>query len=516
MLDSKKCKNNRKINFIIYLTIIFVFTMAIKQIQQLKLSQRITPQQLLLMQLLKLPNLLLEQRIKEELETNPALEEALDFSEDIEDSNNEANDNELQDENDQIEAEIVDEKDTILEDFMDQESLDDYKTETHNQPEEPTQKIISDQTNFYHQLEEQLLMSNLNEQELLIGQYLIGCIDDDGYIRRELDLIQNDLLLTYALKVSTNDIEAILKVIQTFEPAGIASRTLQECLLIQLERKQPKLKETYHAVNIIKKMMSEFSKKHYEKIQLKLNLTNEDLKDALLEITHLNPKPGSANDSNLNQAIDIVPDFNLNIKNEEIELSLIQGFDIDLVISKDYIAMLKQYETSKSKLEKEASGFIKNKIESAKWFIEALQLRNQTMILVMNAIVEIQTDFFLTGDETTLKPMTLKLIEEKINLSISTISRVINSKYILTPCGTFLLKFFFSDAMTDDKGDHVSTKKIKKLIQNQIQTTDNIKPLTDEEMKEAIHKQGITIARRTIAKYRKQLNAPVARLRKSI
>ena len=495
--------------------------MALKQSQHLKLLQKLSPQQIQLMKLLQLPTVALEQRIKEELEINPALEE----------DNNDLENDEIENEYDEVDSsdgeELSDfeekEVDKIddgyeLEDYMDAGDLDAYKYEISNRSadDEVFQSVVVEGPDFHSQLEEQLGLRDLTEIQFSIGLYLIGCIDEDGYIRRDLELIVDDLAFSQNTQTTKEELEFVLKTIQEFDPAGVGARTLQECLLIQLERKPIKAKETHLAIEVVKTMMDEFSKKHYGKIIRKLNIEEEDLKDIISEITHLNPRPGGSEGDNKGQMSEVVPDFNITVNDGIPELSINQRNLPELKISKDYIEMLKEYSRAKEKSIKEASSFVKGKIESAQWFIDALQQRHQTMLVSMHCIMEYQHDYFASGDESKLKPMILKDIADKVNLDISTVSRVANSKYVQTPYGTFLLKTFFSESLSTEGGEEVSTREVKKILQECISNEDKKKPLTDDALCEILKEKKYNIARRTVAKYREQLDIPVARMRKEI
>lgn len=495
--------------------------MALKQTQQLRLLQKLSPQQIQLMKLLQLPTVALEQRIKEEMEINPALEEE---SAELETETSENEYDEV-DNSDGEEAGDFDEKEVEkiddgyeYEDYMDAAELDSYKYEVSNRSadDEVFQAVAVEGPDFHSQLEEQLGLRDLTEKQFAIGLYLIGCIDEDGYIRRDLDLIVDDLAFSQNIQTNIEELEEVLKTIQEFDPAGVGARSLQECLLIQLERKAVKAKETQLAIEVVKTMMEEFSKKHYEKIIRKLNIGDEDLKDIIAEITHLNPRPGNSEGDNKGQMSEIVPDFNISVNDGVPELSINQRNLPELKISNEYIEMLKEYSRKKEKSGKEATAFVKGKIESAQWFIEALQQRYQTMLITMHAIVEYQQEYFASGDESKLKPMILKDIADKVGLDISTVSRVANSKYVQTPYGTFLLKTFFSESLSTESGEEVSTREVKKILQDCIGTEDKKKPLTDDALCVILKEKGYNIARRTVAKYREQLDIPVARMRKEI
>lgn len=499
--------------------------MALKQSQNLKLAQKLLPQQILLMKLLQLPTLALEERIKEELEENPALEE--ESNDNIEDE--ELYSNENSDETDSTTEEEMDESgelkdemkapenDVEMEDYMDDEELDSYKYEVINKgPDDDSREfVLAGGLGYQELLEQQLGLKDITENQYTIGIYLIGCLDEDGYIRRELELIVDDLAFNYNLTATVTEIEDVLKIIQTFDPPGIGARNLQECLLIQLERKTEKTKEVLLAIDVIKNHMEEFSKKHYDKILRKLEIDNEELKEVINEITHLSPRPGNS-DGKESSVSAVVPDFIVAVNDGVPELS-INGRNLpDLKISKDYTEMLKEYTKSKDKSAKEATGFIKGKIDSASWFIEAIQQRYSTMSICMQCILEYQHEYFATGDESKLRPMILKDIAHRVGLDLSTISRMANSKYVQTPYGTFLLKSLFSESMSTESGEEVSSREIKNILKSLIDKEDKRHPLTDDELCAQLKEKGYTIARRTVAKYREQLDIPVGRMRKEI
>jgi RNA polymerase sigma-54 factor len=498
--------------------------MAIKQSQYLKLSQKLLPQQILLMKLLQLPTLALEERIKEELEANPALEEDPNETSTEEElySNEEEGEPPVEEEFDDN-GEMKEEEmktsasDVEMEDYMDAEELDSYKYEVVNKgpDDESRDFVVVGGIGFQELLEQQLGLKDLTEQEYTIGIYLIGCIDEDGYVRRELELIVDDLAFNYNIATDKKEVEKVLKVIQNFDPAGVGARSLQECLLIQLERKPEKTKEVMLAMEVIRHHMEEFSKKHYEKILRRLGIDNEELKDIVDEIKHLNPRPGNT-DTKESSFSAVVPDFIISVVDGKPELSINGRNMPDLKISKDYTEMLKDYTRSKDKTSKETAGFIKNKIENAGWFIEALQQRYATISLCMQCILEYQNDYFATGDENKLRPMILKDIANRVGLDLSTISRMANSKYVQTPYGTFLLKTFFSESMSTESGEEVSSREIKNILKGHIDNEDKRHPLTDDELCALLNDKGYNIARRTVAKYREQLEIPVGRMRKEI
>lgn len=500
--------------------------MAMKQSQQMRLQQKLSPQQIQLMKLLQLPAMALEQRIKEELEANPALEEGEEemeeemveeeFEDDDIETDVEESDNSIDDDI-PVELERIDDEVTF-EDYMDEVEVAEYKYEINNNGKDDDRKEnpISVGPGFHDVLEEQLGLRDLSDQEYRIGLYLIGCIDEDGYLRRDLDSVVDDIAFSQNITTDTSELEKVLKTIQTFDPAGVGARNLQECLLLQLERKNPRTREVHFAIDVVKHYMDEFSKKHYDKIAKNIEITDaEEFKDIINEITHLNPKPGGAS-ANTSVAGDIVPDFVINNADGKLELSLNQRNMPELKLSKDYLEMLTEYSKNKDRSSKEATTFVKSKIESAQWFIDALFQRQQTLLVTMNAIMKYQSEYFLTGDETKLRPMILKDIAESIGLDISTVSRVANSKYVTTPFGNFLLKSFFSESLSTDSGEEVSTREVKKILRDCIDAENKSKPLTDDALMIILKEKGYNIARRTIAKYREQLDIPVARMRKEI
>jgi RNA polymerase sigma-54 factor len=497
--------------------------MALKQSQYLKQQQKLLPQQIQLMKLLQLPTLALEERIKEELELNPALEEENQSSEDEELFSNEEgseSDNEFDlDENGDVkepETERIDDQVT-MEDYMGDEELDSYKYDVSNKgaDDETREFVVVEGPDFHSMLEQQLGLKELTEEEYTIGIYIIGCIDEDGYLRREPEMIVDDLAFNYNITTTQAEIDKLLKIVQSFDPPGVGARTIQECLLIQLNRKSDQTKDVLQAIEIVKNHMEEFSKKHYEKILKRLNISSDELKDVIEVITHLNPKPGDAETKSASQN-EIVPDFLVSVTDGKPEFSINSRNMPDLKISKEYIEMLKEYSRQKNKDGKEATTFIKSKIESAQWFIEALNQRHITLMVCMQAILEFQEEYFITGDESKLKPMILKDIASKVALDISTVSRMANSKYAQTPYGTFLLKTFFSESMSTESGEEVSSREIKKILQDCIAAEDKHKPLTDDALCDILKEKGYTIARRTVAKYREQLDIPVARMRREV
>lgn len=490
----------------------------LKQSLQQKLLQKLSPQQIQLMKLLQVPTASLEERIKEELEANPALDEGGDLS-------NSTSDDEFasdQDAYDDVYSEISEaEKDFDYSQYIDDDETPYYKTQANNYSadDEERESPISTVTSFHERLEAQLGMRILTPDETTITKVLIGNIDDSGYLRRELDAIVDDLMFSFNITTSVDELERLLEVIHDFEPAGVGARDLQECLLIQIQRKD-KTVATLTAEEILKNHFDEFTKKHYDKITNKLEIEEEDLKDAIDEILKLNPKPGNSMSESIKVIEQIVPDFSIHIDDENnIEVKLNGRNAPELRVNRKYNEMFEDYMNMKgkpNKSQREAILFVKQKIDSAKWFIDAILQRQNTLLLVMNTIVEKQKEYFLTGDETKLKPMILKDIADVINMDISTVSRVTNSKYAQTPYGTFLLKTFFSESLSTDSGEDVSTREVKKILEDLISNENKKKPLTDQQLMDELNSKGYNIARRTVAKYREQLNLPVARLRKEL
>ncbi|MBY0482194.1 MAG: RNA polymerase factor sigma-54 [Chitinophagaceae bacterium] len=494
--------------------------MSLSQSLQQKLLQKLSPQQIQLMKLLQVPTANLEERIKEELEENPALEveeEGSDdeFSEDLQDNIDDSSEETL--DGSEEDYEQADMTEYIVDDDGE---IADYKTRDDNYPEMDDQKVIPIrvETTFHDLVIDQLGMLELDERSFKIAEQIVGSLDDDGYLRRELSSIADDLAFRQSMVVEEKEIEVLLEQIQQFDPPGICARDLQECLLLQLKRKLGEGKSVALAIQILSKYFEEFTKKHYEKIQRNLNLTDEQIKDVINQIIKLNPRPGG-NIGEINKAESyIIPDFFIVNNNGRLELTLNAKNAPDLRISEGYRDMLKDYEkgSKKDKRQKEAVLFIKQKIDSAKWFIDMIKQRQETLINTMSAIISHQEEFFLTGDETTMRPMILKDIAELTGLDISTVSRVANSKFVQTEFGTYRLKFFFSESLSTDSGEEVSTREVKKILGDIIEAEDKRKPLSDEVLTEMLQEKGYNIARRTVAKYREQLNVPVARLRKEL
>lgn len=499
--------------------------MALSQSLQQKLLQKLSPQQIQLMKLLQVPTAHLEERIKEELEENPALEQGEEEHDEDFDSelnlDNADNYDEAEESSDMDGSESEYENIDISEYVSDgDDEIADYRTRDDNYPEMDDQKTLpyKIETSFHEALLDQLGMLSLDEKSFKIAEQVVGSIDDDGYLRREISSIADDLAFRQNVDATEDEINEIIRKIQQFDPPGICARDLRECLLLQLNRHLLEGKDVALAIQVLDKYFEEFTKKHYEKIQRGLNLTDEDLKNVINSIIRLNPKPGG-NMGEINKAESyIVPDFFILNNGGKLELTLNSRNAPDLRISEGYRDMLKEYDrgSKKDKRQKEAVLFIKQKIDSARWFIDMIKQRQHTLLSTMSAIMNYQHDFFLTGDQTNLKPMILKDIAEITGLDISTVSRVANSKFVQTEFGTYRLKFFFSESLSTDSGEEVSTREVKKILSDLIEGEDKKKPLSDERLTELLQEKGYNIARRTVAKYREQLNIPVARLRKEL
>jgi len=480
--------------------------MALKQSLSFKLQQKLSPQQIQLMKLLQVPTIELEQRIKQEIEENPALEEGR------EETQNEYEDQEYDD------HDVDDSRDDFdINDYLD-DDVPSYKTSISNKGADDDEKAIplSGGATFQELLEQQAALRIKDDKQLQIAHFIIGNLDESGYLRREVESIEDDLAFSQNIMASSEEIEDVLLIIQGLDPAGVGARDLKECLLLQITRKE-KTVATKTAEAVLEDCFDEFTKKHYKKILNKLDINEEDLKEAIDEIIKLNPKPGNSMKESSKTMQQIIPDFIINEVEGDLELTLNGRNAPELKVSKQYAQMLRTYsESKKTEKDKEAILFVKQKIDSAKWFIDAIKQRQQTLLVTMDAIMNYQKEFFLTGDETKLKPMILKDIAEIIGMDISTVSRVANSKYVLTPYGTYLLKYFFSESLSTDSGEEVSTREVKQILQDAVDNEDKRKPLTDEKLAAVLKDKGYNIARRTVAKYREQLDIPVARLRKEL
>lgn len=484
--------------------------MALKQQLQLKQQQKLSPLQMQVIKLTELPCIELEERIKQELEDNPALEEGLEIQD-----NNDINDEYISEEGSDITQD-----DIALGDYLSEDDIPDYRLRDNNRQASDRAEIpFASAESLHEYLIEQLGISELSDEEQKIGEYIIGSIDESGYLDRTLSAISDDLIFQQNIDVSVDKLKKILRTIQDFDPAGVGAQNLQECLLLQLNRK-----EDSFIVELAKKIISdyfdEFSKRHYEKIQNQLNIDEPTLKKVIQEITTLNPKPGNNWDDALAVTMStIIPDFIVETHNGELYLSLNNRNIPDLRVSREYSDMLKGYSENKGGVSsdtKNAVLFVKQKLDSARWFIDAIKQRQETLQRTMQAIIDMQYNFFLTGEEAQLKPMILKDIAERTGYDISTISRVSNSKYVQTNFGIYPLKYFFSESMQTDTGEEISSREVKAILKDCIEHEDKKKPVTDEQLADILKEKGYVIARRTVAKYREQMNIPIARLRKEI
>ncbi|MBS1941358.1 MAG: RNA polymerase factor sigma-54 [Bacteroidetes bacterium] len=483
----------------------------LKQYLSQKLQQKLSPQQIQLMKLLQVPTVELEQRIKQEMEENPALEEGEDHDDEpipTEEQAIEENEDEPESSNDEFD----------LSDYFDDDDTPDYKLSARNEgaDEEDREIPIAVAATFQEALQAQFALRDVDDRMEQLGEHLIGNLDEDGYLRRSLDQIVNDLAFTANIMTDEAELGRVLKEVQALDPPGVAARDLRECLLLQLER-LPNAVDVITAKAIVAQCFDAFTKKHYDRIMERLEIDEDALRDAIDVIVRLNPKPGNTTRDASRPAQAIVPDFAITAVNGQLELSLNGRNAPELRVSRQYRDMIKEYQRNKKDPEaKNALVFIKQKLDSAKWFIDAIKQRQNTLLITMEAIMEHQKEFFLTGDETKMKPMILKDIAEKVGMDISTVSRVANSKYVQTDHGTYLLKFFFSESLTTDSGEEVSTREVKKILEEAIQAEDKRNPLTDDELTALLRGKGYNIARRTVAKYREQLQLPVARLRKEL
>lgn len=482
--------------------------------QTQKLLQKLSPQQILIMKLLQIPTMELSTRIKEEIMQNPALEEGEGHDEYEEDEIVDTFDDEQSDDD---HYDPLDDFDDYLKDDDEDDAAYKYSVNNSSPDDKHFEAPITNETSFQDSLMEQLGFRKLDDKKYKIGAYIIGNLDDAGYLSRPISGIADDLLFTQNIDATEDEIREVLNIIQDFDPAGVGATNLQECLLIQLRRidEEKPSKDCDNAIEVIEKHFDEFTKKHYDKIVARSEMSNEEFKCALDIILSLNPKPGGSTGSISQENNYIIPDFTVINNGGELELQLNNRNTPELHVSRDFMDMLKEYSAGKDSPEKrEAVAFIKNKIDSANWFIDAIKQRQSTLYVTMKAIMDYQRDFFLTGDEGKLKPMILKDISDKVGLDISTISRVANSKYVQTAYGTFQLKYFFSEGLINDEGEEVSTREVKKIVRESVENEDKSNPLTDDELTAILKEKGYTIARRTVAKYREQLGIPVARLRK--
>lgn len=483
----------------------------LKQHLQLKLAQKLSPQQIQLMKLIQLPTQAFEQRLKQELEENPALESGKADGDPME----EGYENTYED---ALEGEAIT-NEINIDDYLSDDEVPDYRTQTNNYSSDNDEKSIpyAAGVSFNQYLTDQLNTVYLNDEEWAIAEFLVGSVDESGYIRRPLTDIMDDLAFTLNIYVEEEKIESVLRTVQELDPPGVGARSLGECLILQLLRKE-KNPAVELAVSILEKSFEQFTKKHYSKLLQKYQVTESELKEAIAEIEKLNPKPGGSYAGNTRIVEHIVPDFSIRIVNGTLELTLNNRNTPELHVSREYNNMLEGYKYSKEKTksQKDTILFIKQKLDSAKWFIDAIKQRQQTLYVTMNAIMDYQKEYFLTGDERKLRPMILKDIADQIGMDISTVSRVANSKYVDTPYGTKLIKELFSEAMKNVQGEDVSTREIKKILETVIGEEEKKRPLTDDKLAKILKERGYPIARRTVAKYREQLGVPVARLRKQI
>ncbi len=484
----------------------------LKQHLQFKLSQKLSPQQIQLMKLIQLPTLAFEQRLKQELEENPALETGKEEIENQEDDYDDIYEDESDSEN--IAAEDIN-----IDEYLSDDEVPDYRTQANNYSSDDEERTIpyAAGISFTQYLINQLNTVYLSDDEWAIAEFLVGSVDESGYIRRSISDITDDLAFTQNIYTDEKTVEKILRIVQELDPPGVGATSLEECLIIQLKRKDP-TPNTELAIAILEKSFEQFTKKHYAKLIQKHNVSEETLKEAITEIERLNPKPGGSYSGNTRMIEHIVPDFSIRIVDGELELTLNGRNAPELHVSREYNNMLEGYKNAKdkSKSQKDTVMFIKQKLDAAKWFIDAIKQRQQTLYVTMNSIMNYQKEFFLTGDERKLRPMILKDIADEIGMDVSTVSRVANSKYVDTPYGTRLIKDYFSESMKNEQGEDVSTKEIKKILETVIGEETKRKPLTDDKLAAILKDKGYPIARRTVAKYREQLGIPVARMRKEI
>lgn len=484
--------------------------MALRQRLQLKQQQKLSPLQIQVIKLTELPVLELEERIKQELEDNPALEEGVGEFE---------GDSEMSSDDDM--SDNISQEDIVLGDYLREEEIPDYQIVNKSRSEGQMRENIPFQSvaSLHESLLNQLHLWDLSEEETKIAEYIIGNIDENGYLERSLVSITDDLLFQQNIEVDEKGVERVLEVIQQFDPIGVGARSLQECLEIQL-RKKPQTEEVALALRVIKEFFDEFSKKHYEKIKRGLGVDDDSLRDIIDEIISLNPKPGNDWGDSLSLTLNtIVPDFVVDTLDGELILSLNNKNVPELRVSREYSNLLQGYSENRKGMssdDKNAALFVKQKLDSARWFIDAIKQRQETLLTTMQAILDVQYDFFLTGDESQIRPMILKDIAETTGYDISTISRVSNSKYVQTGFGVYSLKYFFSEAMQNEDGEEISTREIKAFLRACIDDEDKRRPLTDEKLTAMLIEKGYPIARRTVAKYREQLGVAVARLRKEI
>ncbi|MBK0379566.1 RNA polymerase factor sigma-54 [Mucilaginibacter segetis] len=490
----------------------------LKQNLQQKLLQKLSPQQIQFIKLLQVPTVSLDTRIKEELEENPALEDIslANINEPEEQYPDRDPDEDIYNKDDEKgEADEFN-----IDDYLQDDNLNEYGSrydQNGDDDEEKKEIPIAVQSSFFENLQTQLDLLPLSDKDFSIGKQIIGSLDDDGYLRRPIMSLTDDLAFSQNVIAEDEEVEDMLKVIQGFDPPGVGARSLQECLLIQLRKKDASDPIIGKAILVVEDYLDEFTRKHYDKLERSLNMTSEELKEVINEILKLNPKPGDSNEVN-NKQMQVIPDFHIKNNDGVLILTLNSKNAPELKVSRSYQEMFQHYDKAaqKDKKMKEAVQFVKQKLDSAKWFIDAIKQRQQTLLKTMNSIMQYQYDFFLTGDDKNLKPMILKDIADRIGMDISTVSRVANSKYVQTEHGTYLLKSFFSEAIQTESGEEVSNKEVKKILEEHIGKEDKRHPLADEKLTDILKEAGYNIARRTVAKYREQMNIPVARLRKEL
>ncbi|WP_262248466.1 RNA polymerase factor sigma-54 [Parapedobacter soli] len=488
----------------------------LKQTLQQKLLQKLSPQQIQFIKLLQVPTVSLDTRIKEELEENPALEDIslANMNEPVEEYPDKDPDDTFNEDDQPGELDEFN-----VEDYLQNDDIGDYGSGQGGGDDDDDRKEIpiAVQNSFFENLQQQLDLLALSDKDFLIGQQIIGSLDDDGYLRRPISSLIDDLAFAQNIIAEEDEVAEVLRIIQEFDPPGIGARDLQECLLIQLRKKDQENPAIQKAINIVENHLDEFTKKHYDKLERALSVDSEELKEIVNEILKLNPKPGDSG-AVAGKQLHIIPDFHITNNDGVLHLTLNARNAPELRVSRSYQEMFDHYDKAaqKDKKMKEAVQFVKQKLDSAKWFIDAIKQRQQTLLKTMNAIMNYQYEYFLTGDERKLKPMILKDIADRIDMDISTVSRVANSKYVQTEFGTFLLKSFFSEAIQTDSGEEVSNKEVKKILEECISKENKRKPLADEKLTEILKEKGYTIARRTVAKYREAMGIPVARLRKEL
>lgn len=490
----------------------------LKQNLQQKLLQKLSPQQIQFIKLLQVPTVSLDTRIKEELEENPALED-LSLT-NLNEPDEQYPDRDPEDEDYSGENEDSSTDEFNIDDYLQEDNLNEYgsRYDQNGDDDDDRKEIpIAVQSSFFENLQAQLDLIPLSDKDFRIGQQIIGSLDDDGYLRRSITSLTDDLAFSQNIFAEDEEVEEMLKVIQSFDPPGVGARSLQECLVIQLKRKDPTDPITKKAMQVVENYLDEFTRKHYDKLERSLNMSSQELRGVISEILKLNPKPGDSSETNTKQ-MQVIPDFHISNKDGVLLLTLNSKNAPELRVSRSYQEMFEHYDkaSQRDKKLKEAVQFVKQKLDSAKWFIDAIKQRQQTLLKTMNAIMQYQYEFFLTGNEKNLKPMILKDIADRIGMDISTVSRVANSKYVQTEHGTYLLKSFFSEAIQTESGEEVSNKEVKKILEEYIGAEDKQHPLADEKLTDILKDKGYNIARRTVAKYREQMNIPVARLRKEL